>query len=636
MPPTNVRRSSKPKPKPAQPSFVTAHPTLAFALLAGLVVLLLYGKALSNPFVYDDLDQVVHNPNLATLPTFTHRFLLAPVMFSNEFRDAAAATGSTWRPVFWISLALDRRLHGPSAAAGFHATNLLLHWLNGLLLFTLLRRVRLRLLPAGVATLLWLTLPINSEAVAWVSGRAYLLAVFFLLLALLAACSFLRRRRPLTLLAAAATSLLALLSNELGLLLVPFTLLLVVALRHAAEIAEAGAQRGDRARKEASAAAAHAPLARLATPFLLSALLATDALYLTVRHRIGVSAGPGAPALWAIAPTFWKYLGWILLPLHMSVERSTSTPANIPSPTGFVAAVALLALLAAAVFFRRRLPTFAAGLALTALALLPFCGVVPLYQGMAERFPYVASFGVALTLTALAFRFARASRQLSLAALALFGLGSVLRLHARVADWADPATLYQSSLVATPRSAGLYFNLAFTARERGDLQTAAQEYRRATELRPTYERAWASLGDVDARLGHPADAVQAFGHALALNPGDAPTTTSLAVSLADLGQRQAAERTFHRALALAPGDSTPYTDLAVLLAGEGRIDEAIQAWQTATTVNPTDATAYFDLGVLFQGRGQDDLALPFYRKVLTLKPDDPDTLINISHLHTHG
>ena len=631
MPPTKPRRA----PKSLQLSFLPNQPTLALALLAALVVLLLYGKALSNPFVYDDLDQVVRNPNLAGLSNLAHRFLLAPVTFSNEFREGAAATGSTWRPVFWMSLALDRRLYGPIAPAGFHATNLLLHWLNGLLLFTLLRRLRLRPLPAGAATLLWLILPINSEAVAWVSGRAYLLGTFFLLLTLLAARSFLLRRRPLALVAAAAASLLALLSNELGLLALPFTLLLLATLRHAGETAEAGAPPAHRARREASPAAI-AHLARTPTLVLLSTLLATDALYLAVRHRIGVSAGHGAPALWAIAPTFWKYLGWILLPLHMSVERSTSTPANLPSATGFLAAVALLALLAAACFLRRRLPTVAAGLAVTAIGLLPFCGIVPLYQGMAERFPYVASFGVALTLTALAFRFARTSRQLSLAALALFAVGSALRLHARVEDWADPAKLYQSSLAATPQSPGLYFNLAFTARERGDLQTAAQDYLRAAELRPTYERAWASLGDVDARLGHPADAVQAFGHALALNPDDAPTTTSLAVSLADLGHHQAAEQAFHRAITLDPGSSTTYTDLAVLLAGEGRIDEAIQAWQTATNLNPTDATAYFDLGVLFQERGQDDLALPFYRKVLALKPDAPDTLINISHLHTHG
>ncbi len=645
------RKPRKPTPR-RRPTLAAPHPLLTFALLSALCVLLLYGKSLSNPFVYDDLDQIVRNPNLATLHNLTQRFLLAPVAFSNEFREATGPTGSTWRPIFWLSLALDRRLYGPASPTGFHATNLLLHWLDSVLLFTLFRQLRLRPLLAATATLLWLILPINSEAVAWVSGRAYLLTTFFLLLSLLEALSFLDRPRPLALAAAALASLAALMSNEAGLLGLPFTLLLAGALRStprsAATIAGAPSSPSSRPKsassrpnpgqaKRAESAGERPAQPMTASPvvILLSTNLAAAALYLALRHHIGVAAGESSPALWAIAPTFWKYLSWILLPLHMSVERSTSTPPNLPSINAVLCTTALLVFLATSILLRKRLPAAAAGLAITALALLPFCGIVPLYQGMAERFSYIASFGVALTLTALAFAPPASWRRASLAALALFAFWSAVRLHARVADWSDAATLYQTSLAATPRSPGLYFNLAFIARERGDLQTAAANYTRATELRPTFQRAWASLGDVEARLGQPAKAVHAFGQALTLNPNDAPTTTSLAVSLADGGNRPVAEQTFHRAITLDPTSSATWTDLAVLLSGEGRIDEAIQAWQKAIDLNPTDATAYFDLAVLFQERGQDDLALPFYRKVLTLKPDDPDTLINISHLHTH-
>lgn len=644
------RKTQKPALR-GRTSVPATHPALAFALVSAFCVLLLYGKALSNPFVYDDLDQIVHNPNLATLHHFTHRFLLASVSFSSEFRDPAATPGSTWRPFFWLSFFLDGRLYGATAATGFHATNLLLHWANGLLLINLLLRLRVRPLLAATATLLWVILPINSEAVAWVSGRAYPLCVFFLLLGLHAALTYLRLARPLALAAAAVASFAALLSNELGLLLMPFTLLIAGRLRSSRErdlqsrsnhlrpvsfrsnaSKATPTQLDPEQAKRVGGAFEGRPVSVPRTFNLLTALLTTNVLYLALRHTLHVSAGQASPTPWAIAPTFWKYLSWILLPVHMSVERSTSTPANLPSVTALLATIALLAFLATPILLRRRLPVTAAGLVVTALALLPFCGIVPLYQGMAERFTYIASLGVALTLADLAFAPPAPWRRASLALLAVFALWSAVRLHARVADWADPATLYQSSLAANPRSPGLYFNLAFTARDRGDLQTAAEDYGRATELRPTYERAFAALGDVDARLGRSAEAVQAFNQALRLDPKDAPTTTGLAVSLGNLGNRAAAEVAFRRSLTLDPSDSTTYTDLAVLLSGEGRIDEAIQAWQKAIDLNPTDATAYFDLGVLFQQRGQDDLALPFYRKVLALKPDDPDTLINISHL----
>ena len=660
MPSTQPRPSPRRRTHPHRLRTLAAtHPLLTFALLSALCVLLAYGKALSNPFVYDDLDTVVRNPNLATVHTLTHRFLLAPVSFSNEFRAAStltsigttsptSSTGSTWRPLFWLSLALDRRLYGPTAPTGFHATNLLLHWLNGLLLVTLLRSLRLRPLLAATAALLWLILPINSEPVAWVSGRAYLLCLLFLLAALHAALRYLETARPLALAAVAAASSAALLSNELGLLLPALTLLLAYTL-HETPLARPASPTHLPLSPKPSAGASRSPASPnfqiSGTPFqsqpdvslrsirLTLILVATDALYLTLRHTLHVSSSSAPPALWAIAPTLCKYLAWAIFPLHMSVERSTATPPNLPTPFALLACAALLALLAAPIFLRRRLPTVAAGMAVTLLALLPFCGVVPLYQGMAERFLYLPSVGLALTLTSLALSYAGQSRRASLAALALFaGLGA-LRLHARVADWSDPATLYGSSLAATPASPTLYFNLGFTARERGNLLTAQADYLRATELQPTYGRAFASLGDIDAQLHQPVAAIAAFRRALALNPGDAPTTTALALALQSLGDLPAAEQTFDHALELTPADPTTHTDLAVLLSAEGRTDAAIREFQQAMALNPNDPTPYFDLGTLFQHLHQDDVALPFYRKALALNPDDPETLFHISQLH---
>ncbi len=603
--------------KPTRPRDLhLTRPNLAFAVLSAVWILLLYAPALWSPFVYDDLDGIVHNANLATAAGVFHRFVLAPVSFTSEFR---ATSGATWRPLFWSSLALDRRLFGLDPS-GFHATNLVLHWLNGLLLFGLLRRtmrdangnpaasLQTLALPTLTA-LLWLTLPTNSEAVAWISGRAYPLCLMFVLLSLHAGLSYLRSGRPVLLFGCAAAALLALLANESGLLLLPVALLLAYPLR--------------------STNSAARPV--LVLP---AALLATDSLFLVVRRMLHASAGHGPPALWSVGLSFVRYLSWTLFPVHMSVERSTSTPANSPTPAALLASVALLVYFAAIVDLRRRNPAAAAGSFLFALGILPFCGFVPLYQGMAERFLYIPSIGLALAITALALGPPLPWKRATLAALVLFLVGCGLRLHARVDDWTDPATLYETSLAATPASPGLFFNLAFTARERGDLDTAREDYAKAIALEPRYQRAYASLGDVEARLQHPAEAARDFQQALRLNPEDAPTRNSLALTLETMGDGSAAEQEFRRSLRLAPSDPATYTDLGVLLSQQGRVDEAIQSFQHAIELAPNDPTAYFDLGILFQKRGQDDLALPFYRKVLDLKPDDPETLINVSHLHT--
>jgi tetratricopeptide (TPR) repeat protein len=547
-----------------------AHQRLVFAFVGAIWVLALYGRALGAPFLYDDIDQIVRNPALASLRLTFHRFLLSPVSFNSQLRGAG---GATYRPLYWISLALDRRISGLDAS-GFHFTNLVLHWVNGVLAFLLLRRLRVATGTAAVAGLLWLGLPINTEAVAWVSARGYLLCTFFVLLALLVADGYLRRGRSWLLLAAYfAASFAALLSHEEGILVLPLTLLLAYATDRLSP--------------------------RLAGWLAATSVLA-GVIYGVLREAVKTrSTGHAGAALWAAGLAFWRYMQWMVLPIHMSVERSTSMPANAASLGTIVGWVGLAALLVAIVLLRKRLPLVAVGLAWTVIALLPFCGFVFIYQGMAERFEYVAAAGLALAVTSLALEYAGAVKWFAVGCLVVWMIWGAWRVRARVLDWTDPVALFESSLVATPRSELLLYDLGDQYRERGDLPAAVKNFKRALALKPT----------------------------------DAGTVLNLAVVLQQLGDRQEAEAGFRRAIALKPDQSDAYNDLGVLLTTMGRIDEAIQCFQTAIKNNPMDATPYFDLAVLFQQRGQDEVALPFYRKVLELKPGDPDTMHNVSKLH---
>lgn len=536
--------------------------------MSGLWVFALYWRALNAPFIYDDIDQIVRNPALASLRLTFHRFWLSPVSFNSQIRGVG---GSTYRPLYWISFALDHWIWG--VAAGFHLTNIILHWLNGILSFLLLRRLRVAPLTAAVAALLWLGLPINTEAVAWVSGRGYVLCTFFLLLALLFADGYLRKGRSWFLLAAYfAASLAALLSHEEGVLVLPLTLLIAYAT--------------DR-------------LSRRLVGWLVAASVLAGLIYIALREAVKTSPGQTRAALWAVGLAFWRYAKWMVLPVHMSVERSTSMPINAASLGTIAGWLGLIALVAAIVLLRKWMPKVAAGLVWVVVALLPFCGFVFIYQGMAERFEYLAAAGLALAAASLALEYAGAWKSIAVGCLAVWMMWGAWRVRARVLDWGDPVALYESSLVATPKSELLLYNLGDQYRERGDLPKA----------------------------------VKNFEQALALNPRDHATAVNLAVALQQLGDKRGAEAGFRRAIALDPRQSDAYNNLGVLLTDEGRVDEAIRCFQKAIQDNPSDATPYFDLAVLFQQRGQDEVALAFYRKVLELKPADPDTIHNVAKLH---
>ena len=587
-------------------------PLATFSIAAALLVALLYGRLLSAPFVYDDLEQISANPALASWTAVFHRFILHPVALTSDLRGAG---GSLYRPLFWLSLALDRHLWGLSAF-GFHLSNLLLHFANGVLLFALLRRLRLddrldRL--AAAASLLWLVLPIHVEVIAWISARSYSLATALLLLSLLSALGFrtpegsprpdLQPERGLAgSLRFGLFVLVACLANEIGVLTVPLSILLGI---------YSGAPRSRIVRTSAAGC------------------LAVVA-YLALRSALGASPLYAGGAWRSAGAVFWKYIAWMLLPLHLSVERSTSLPPDALTPGNLLGWMSLLVVVAVLFLAHRRTPLLAVGGLWIVLALLPFLGFTFIYQGMAERFVYPATIGLAIALAALACMVPRRLRVAALVLCALWAGWGAVRATARAADWTDPEALYEHSLQATPESALLWFNLGHTREQRGDLPGAEDAFRHTLQLRPGYPKLHVSLGDVYLAEKRWQDAQAMYAAQLLQTPADYATLENSAVALERAGDLAAAEQQDRRAIMVDPHQSAAWTNLGALLLDQHRSAEAEQALLSATAASPSDATPLFNLAVLYQQQGEREKALPLYRRVLALKPGDPDTLANMA------
>lgn len=598
-------------------------------------MMLLYRHVIGAGFVYDDVAQIPKNAALTSWHSVIGYFRSA-VPFNNEFRGFG---GSFYRPLFWLSLAIDRAVFHLNAT-GYHLTNLTLHWGNGFLAFLLLKKLRISTLLAAAVCFIWLGLPINTEVVAWISGRAIALAFLLLLMALLSAVWYLRSNGILPLLAYALASFASLLSHEIGVLTLPLTWLL-----------------------------AHAARATPRRWFVLTgAGLITDAIYFSLRHLAGAHLSLGVPNVIGFASTFWKYVLWIFLPLRMSVERSTNVPTNnslIATATGFAG---ILALVFAAMRTRNRLPEVSAGLACLCIALAPFCGIVPIYQGMAERYTYVAAFGLVLAITALVFRLRNRARVVALCAVLSWVFWGALRLNARVLDWHDEISLYSSSLKATPRSAILLYDLGAAYADEGNVSAAADDYQRAIALNPDYTSAIINLGNVLQHEGHDSEAADLYKRAISIDPRDPDIWVDLGDVYLQLSLNQEAENAYARAIALKPNDVDAMIDLGAALQRSGKYSAATQAYQRAIATDPNQAPAYcdlgavllqqgnkqaareqlmkaiehndayapayLDLGVLYEQTGERDLAIEMYRKALQLQPDYQHALANLQRLES--
>ena len=89
-----------------------------------------------------------------------------------------------YAPLTIFTFLIDHSIWGMNPG-GYHATNVLLHLVNGVLVFLLLRRLTGNMFVAWLSAGLFLIHPVQIESVVWISSRKGLLSSLFMLWALL-------------------------------------------------------------------------------------------------------------------------------------------------------------------------------------------------------------------------------------------------------------------------------------------------------------------------------------------------------------------------------------------------------------------------------------------------------------------
>ena len=169
-----IRKRPQPKELSRTLAFLTGKKlnTILCVLLAA-VTIALYSPVIGHAFVVlDDSDYVTANSHIhAGLKWSTIKW---------AFTSTAAAN---WHPLTWLSHALDYQLFALNPV-GHHSDSVLIHALNAVLLFLLLRWITRQVGSSLLVAALFALHPINVESVAWVAERKNVLSMFFFLAAI--------------------------------------------------------------------------------------------------------------------------------------------------------------------------------------------------------------------------------------------------------------------------------------------------------------------------------------------------------------------------------------------------------------------------------------------------------------------
>lgn len=581
-----------------------------FCLAVGL-----YLNTLGHDFVFDDVTLILQNPQVTNL----------------DWWGIIGRSG--YRPVRTLTYALNYAVSGGKPFS-YHLFNVLLHGLNAVLVFLLVRRLLASPVAGLIGGVLFAVHPVQTAAVAYISGRKDLLAAGFCLAGLVA---FLRwkeegRRRYAVL--AALAFLLGVLSKEVAIVF-PVLVLLVDGYRASRE----GSRQREPRREKSNAAdpsrfglLAGVRRALTTSPVLYGSfgLLAVAALayalFIVKASRMeGYWGGSWEANLGTSFKLFAHYLrlavtGYPLVADYLGdvfpISRGLTERATLAALAGFLAYAVGIWLL------QGRFPAVALGMLWFFIGLVPVLQWIPFHELAADHFLYLPMVGFALAVAGAlsALEIERRSRfwAVLLSGLAILWAGMTVD---RNWDWRNKQSLWEATLRQAPGSFRANANLGQLYFTQGRVEEALELSRKAAELMPDRALPHSNLGAMYYLLAQQLRRSKRYAEAEQL-------------------QRQAQEE-LKRALELDSENpftcsnlGNTYKELALIYEATGRTSLVADARAKAAAFyaralrmhdpRPEKLRVWFNWGLLEYDAGNYEAAIRLLRSYVQQFPDEPE------------
>jgi hypothetical protein len=160
--------------------------TLLFSLIILFTGILVYRDCLRTPLFWDDEATILNN-------VFIRDFQYLPQIFTSGYHHGWGEVTNLYRPLAVVSFLFEYQLWGLNSL-GYHLTNVILHTLNSLVLFFLLKKIFRKENFSFLVSFVYLIHPQATETVNYASHRPELLMGLFFMLSLFFYVKFIERR----------------------------------------------------------------------------------------------------------------------------------------------------------------------------------------------------------------------------------------------------------------------------------------------------------------------------------------------------------------------------------------------------------------------------------------------------------
>lgn len=478
---------------------ITKLNTLYIGTILFIATFFCYGNTLGNGLFFDD-EQFIYNNQ------FVRTFNI-PGLFENSLITGSGKLSNYYRPLLFVGFATEYQIFTDNGFI-YHLNSVLLHFLGGLLLFLLIKKLFNNMSIALITSLLFIIHPVQTEAVSYASGRGDPLSFVFVMLSLI--FSLLKSRKYIIL--SIVFMMGALLSKELA--LVTPGLIFIVHLFKQKSLTKNSLKK---------CLLFTLPFGVIAVSyFILRITVLNFSNTLNFSNITTIYSSSLFVRLNTFFHLFPSYVQLLIFPKELFMERDSGIGIQI-LPTFKSMATVIIFLLGAALAIIKRGSSriFLFGFGWIGITFIPTTGIIPINGIFYEHFLYYPSVGFFLIFSLGIFRLYHISKSWLKELILLLILLGILLLSVRTilrnTEWNNPITFYNQTLthVQSPRA---YNNLAMAYADKGMNLDAIRTYKKAISISDTYPESHFNLANTYLAINNKPSAESEYKKAIEIDP----------------------------------------------------------------------------------------------------------------------
>jgi tetratricopeptide (TPR) repeat protein len=583
---------------------------LAIIILLGIEI---YSNSFNCSFHFDDMIQIVNNPDIRNLADFK-----------------AWWNSSPSRPVGMVTFALNYHFNQLDVRY-YHFVNLIIHLINSYLVWWLTVLIfsspamkdqpiaRNKKVLAFLTALLFVSHPLATQSVTYIVQRlASMVAMFYFLSLALYMKARLSDKgdvsKTLLFIASLVSAVLAMLTKENAFTL-PFAILLIEFFFLTTKKKFAINFRDYRI-----------------ILFILALLGIIIIIPLKVSFNIFKPIAPTEGHTYTVTPVNYlltqftvivKYIQLLFLPINQKFIYDFPISNNFFEMRTLLSFLVLISLIISAIFSFKRFRIISFGIFWFFLTLSIESSFIPISDIIFEHRTYLPSFGFFLIISSgIYYLLWNKNKYLAISIFVIIIGSNSFLTFMRNYIWKDELTFWNDNVTKKPNLSTALMNRGLAYATLGQWEKAIDDYSKAIENAPIDAETYDNRGVAYCTLEQWGKAIDDFSRAIKIDSNFLRAYYNRGITYGRIGQLDKSIADYSRIIQIYPKSDKAYSNRGVDYFNLGQFDKAISDYSMAILINPNYTDAFYNRGLTYGKLGKWENAIADYSKVLEIDPNN--------------